>query len=145
MPKKETISKILKLKDSRKKEIEIEVKEAADRLDREEEKLFQLEKEYKDKLEFFNKKNMEGSLDAGNINSYYNFFSNVDIKIKEQKEVRSKRQDELAVLKNSLVNAHKDKKVFEIMKDKAVKKEIREQIESEQKEADFFSLSRKVK
>jgi flagellar export protein FliJ len=145
MPKKETISKILKLKDSRKKEIEIEVKEAADRLDREEEKLLQLEKDYEDKLDFFKKKNMEGALDAGNISSYYDFFAKIDIKIKEQKGVRSKRQDELAVLKNSLVNAHKDKKMFEIMEDKAVKKEIREKIESEQKEADFFSLSRKVK
>lgn len=145
MPKKETISKILKLKDSRKKEIEIEVKKAADRLETEEEKLLHLEKEYEDKLDFFKKKNIEGGLDAGNINSYYDFFSNIGNKIKEQKKIHSKRQDELAVLKNSLVNAHKDKKMFEIMEEKAVKKELREKIESEQKEADFFSLSRKVK
>ncbi|MDH4027492.1 MAG: flagellar export protein FliJ [Nitrospirota bacterium] len=143
MSKKETITKILKLKDSRKKELEIEVKKAADRAETERVKLLALEKDYNDTLNVFNEKNIDGSLDASNLSSYYDFLSRIDNKIREQKVVYTKKQDELSAVKRLLVNAHKDKKVFEIMKEKAVRKEAKARFESEQKEADFFSISRK--
>jgi len=145
MSRKETISKILKLKDSKKKELEVEVKKAADRAETERSKLLALEKDYNDTLDVFNEKNSDGSLDASNLSSYYDFLSRIDNKIREQKVILSKRQEELSAMKRLLVNAHKDKKVFEIMKEKVVRKELRARFESEQKEADFFSISRKLR
>ncbi len=145
MRKNRTISKLLKLKDNRKKEIEIEVKRAADRVDEEKSKLNSLEQDFTDTLEFFNEENFEGSMDVNNINSYYDFFSRINGKISEQKKVHEHHNNELKSLKNNLVEAHKDKKVFEILNDKAIRKDIKEKQSSEQKESDFFAVSRRSK
>ncbi|MEW6601434.1 MAG: flagellar export protein FliJ [Nitrospirota bacterium] len=145
MRKNRTISKLLKLKDNRKKEIEIEVKKAADRVDEEKSKLKSLEKDFTDTLESFSEESIEGSMDVNNINSYYDFFSRINGKINEQKKVHDHHSNELKSLKNNLVEAHKDKKVFEILNQKAVRKEMKEKLSSEQKESDFFAISRRIK
>jgi flagellar export protein FliJ len=145
MRKNRTISKLLKLKDNKKKEIEIEVKRAADRVDEEKSKLNSLEKDFTDTLEFFNEKNVEGSMDVNNINSYYDFFSRINGKISEQKKVHDHHNSELKSLKNNLVEAHKDKKIFEILNEKAIRKDLKERRSSEQKESDFIAISRRIK
>ena len=145
MSKKETLSKILKLKDNKKKELELEVKRAQDRADRELYKLEALELEYNDNLDIFNKKNSEGLLYADNLNSYYDFFSRINVRISEQKKKYIKFLKDVEFLKKHLIEAHKEKKMFEIMKDKEVKKEFKDMIDKEQKEADFFSVTRKLR
>jgi len=142
---KKTISKILKLKDSRKKELELEVKMAADKVDEEESKLNTLQDNYEETLRYFNEKNDSGSLDIHNINSYYDFFSRINGKIDAQKKVHDRCQTELSSLKNSLVNAHKEKKMYELLTDKAIKDDKRENALSEQKDADFTAISRRIK
>ena len=143
MRKLNTISKILKLKDNKKQEVELEVKEAADRLDEEKAKLINLEKEYQEKLESFNKKNSDGSLDIDKINSYYGYFARIDGSIKKQKENHAQRKTELESARDNLVNAHKDQKIFEILKDKVVKSDLKEKATSAQKEADYLTITRK--
>ena len=119
--KKRTISKILKLKDSKKKELELEVKIAADRVDEAESEIKTLQNDYEDKVKYFNESNEKGSIDINNINSYYDFFSRINGMIDKQKEVHVERQGELKSLKDSLINAHKDKRVFEILNERAIK------------------------
>jgi len=143
MSKNRTISKILKLKDNRKTEAELEVKKASDRADEEKTKLQSLEDDYHDTIRYFNEKHEEGSLDINNLISCYDFFSRINGKITEQKKVHTLRQDELSCRKDDLVTAHKEKRVFEILNDKVDKKEYRERLEVEQKENDFFALSRR--
>lgn len=145
MRKIHTISKILKLKDNKKQEVELEVKEATDRLDEERERLISLEKEYQERLESFNRKNDDGSMDIDKINSYYDYFSRIDGRIKKQKVIHAERKNALENAKNNLVTAHKDKKIFEILKDKAVRSDLKEKAESAQKEADYFVLTRKLR
>ena len=87
MRKNKTISKILKLKENKKKELELEVKRASDRLDEEKSKLRALEKDYSDTLKFFSEKQEEGSLDVNKLNYCYDFFSRINGKIKEQKKM----------------------------------------------------------
>lgn len=145
MRKNRTISKLLKLKDNKKKEIELEVKKASDNVDKEKSKLNDLEKDFTDTLEFFNEKNCEGSVDVNNINSYHDYFARINGRINEQKKIHDQRKSELKSLKSNLVDAHKDKKMFEILNDKAIKKDLREKLKSEQKEADFFAISRRLK
>ena len=87
MRKISTISKILKLKDGKKKEIEIEVKKAADRVDEEKTKLKSLEDDYHETLRIFNDKNDKGTLSIDKINSYYDYFARIDGKIKKQREM----------------------------------------------------------
>ena len=143
MRKTETISKILKLKDNKKKEIELEVKKAADRVDDEKSKLTGIEKDYNDSMRFFNEKNAEGLLTVNNIASYYDFFTRISGRIDEQKKIHNQRKNELDSLKNTLVDAHRDKRMFEILSDKAIKKDNMEKALSEQKEADFFVIARR--
>lgn len=138
-----TISKVLKLKDNKKKEIEIEVKRASERVDEEKSKLQSLEEDYLNTFRYFNEKHKDGSLDINNLISCYDFFSRINGKIHEQKKVHSRCQNELVHLKDTLVNAHKEKKVFELLNEKAVKKEQREKLGVEQKENDFFALLRR--
>jgi flagellar export protein FliJ len=143
--KKKTISKILKLKESRKKELELEVKKAADRVDEVESEIKTLQNDYEDKVRYFNESNEKGSLDVHNINSYYDFFSRINGRIDEQRKVHEERQTELKSLKDSLVNAHKDKRVFEILNEKARKADQREKSVIEQKETDSIAISRRIK
>lgn len=143
--KKKTISKILKLKDSRKKELELEVKIAADRVDEVESEINALQNDYEDKVRNFNESNEKGSFDIHNINSYYDFFSRINSRIDEQKKVHAERQTELKSLKDSLVNAHKDKKIFEILNEKAMKADQRKKSLTEQKETDFIAITRRMK
>ena len=145
MHKKNTISKILKLKDNRKKEIEIEVKKAADRVDKEKTRLQELELNLSDSTAFFNDKSTEGSMDINNMNTYYEFFSRINGKISEQKKKREQCESELKTLKGSLVEAHKEKKVFEILHEKTLKKELHDKMDAEQKESDFLAISRRMK
>jgi flagellar export protein FliJ len=143
MRKKHTISKILKLKDSKKKELELEVKEAADKADEEQERLNVLEKDYEDNIEVFKKQQESGTADAGNVISFYEFFSRINGRIEEQKKVHDQRLSELSLLENHLINAHKEKKMFEVLEEKAVKEEIKEKEVAERKETDFFTLARR--
>jgi flagellar export protein FliJ len=145
MHKKRTISKVLKLKDTRKKEVELEVKKASDMVDDEKQKLNALEKDFSDSMNHFNEQNSGGSMDVQNINAYYDFFSRINGKIIEQKKIHEERKNDLKTLKNDLADAHKDQKVFEILNDKAIKAEHREKRAAEQKEADFFAISRRLK
>ncbi len=145
MRKINTISKILKLKDNKKQEVELEVREASDRLDVEREKLIGLEKEYQEKLESFNRKNKDGSMNIDKINTYYDYFARVEGRVKKQKEIFALRKKELDTAKDNLISAHKDQKVFEILKDKAVKSDMKEKAEVAQKEADYFVLTRKLR
>jgi len=143
MRKKNTISKILKLKDSKKKELELEVKEAADKADNEKERLNALEKDYEDNLDIFTRQQESGIADSGNVISFYEFFSRINGKIDEQKKVHDQRLSELSLLENHLINAHKEKKMFEVLEEKAVKEEMKEKEVSERKETDFFTLARR--
>ena len=140
MRKRKTISKILKLKDNKKKEVEIEVKKAYDRVDEEHARLEGLEKDYED-----NRESLNECRDIKEVNLYYSLFSSLNNKIEKQKEVCSESNNDLKILKGELVNAHKDQKMFEIMKDKAVKKEKKEREDAERKETDFFTISRKLR
>lgn len=140
-----TISKVLKLKDNRKKEIELEVKRASDRADEEKSKLKSLEEDYLNTFRYFNEKHNDGSMDINNLISCYDFFSRISERINEQRKVHTQCQNELACLKDTLVVAHRDKKVFELLNDKAVKKEQKGKLDGEQKEHDFFALSRRLR
>lgn len=142
MRRKNTIIKILKLKENKKREMEIEVKKAYDRVDEEDVRLLSLENNYKETLGSFNG---TASMEVREANSFYSFFSRLNESIEKQKDACSERMNELEQVKDGLINAHKEEKIIEIMKDKVVKEEKKEREKSEQKEADFITVSRKLR
>ncbi len=145
MRKNGAIPKLLKLKDNRKKEIELEVRQASEKADREKMKLKILEQDLTDTLEFFHEKNCEGTMDVDSMNSYYDFFSRINGRIGEQKKIHDQHKSDLQTLKNNLLDAHKDKKVFEILNEKEIREDLREQRNGEQKETDFLAMTRRMK
>lgn len=145
MHKKKTLAKMLRLKEGRKAELELEVRRAADRVDREEKRLSSLETEFADTLSRFSENSLHGSADAGSIHSYYDFFARINGSISEQKKIHDESRSDLDSLKSSLIDAHKEKKAFEILNEREAKKQQKEQVSAEQKEADFFTLGRRLK
>ncbi len=142
MRKTQTLSKILKLKEEKKKELEIEVKNMTDKVDAEHSKLYTIEKEYSDTLDLFDKKNSETYISAYDISSIYNYLSHISNLVRNQKKTCQQKRGELSSLNNLLIAAHKDQKMFEKLTDKAIKKELKDKINLEQKETDYLSITR---
>jgi flagellar export protein FliJ len=145
MRKKETISKILKLRHNKKKEIEIKVKKAYSRFDEENYKLQSLQNDYNEKLRSFKKAHEQGQCTAKDMVLQHEFLSEIDGMIKAQKKVYAICEGELEVLKKTLVEAHKDKKVLEILDERVTKQEQKQRLVAEQKEIDFMTITRKIK
>ena len=145
MRKKETISKILKLKDNKKKEIEIKVREAHGRVDEESSRLNALQNDYNDQLNFVKEAHKEGVFSARDVVSHYEMLSHIDGKIDEQKRVNVECESVLRSLEKTLIEAHKDKKAIEILDDKIARQEQKEKSLAEQKELDYLGITRKIK
>jgi flagellar export protein FliJ len=143
--KNKTLSKLIKLKENRKIQIELEVKKAADSVEEEQNKLNELEGNYENSVGNFAERQADSVLNAGNMSVYYDFFSRINRRIKDQEKECSRSQDNLEKSKDRLVDAHKEKKAVEMLNDKQIKKELRERSVSEQKETDYFSLIRRIK
>ncbi|UCH44249.1 MAG: flagellar export protein FliJ [Nitrospiraceae bacterium] len=143
--KNKTLSKLIKLKENRKIQIELEVKKAADSVEEEQNKLNELEGNYENSVGNFAERQVDSVLNAGNMSVYYDFFSRINRRIKDQEKECSRSQDNLEKSKDRLVDAHKEKKAVEMLNDKQIKKELRERSVSEQKETDYFSLIRRIK
>ncbi len=142
MRKTETLSKILKLKEEKKKELELEVKDMTEKVDAEHSKLYAFEKEYSDTLNLFERKNSEKYINAYDITSIYNYLSHTSNLVRNQKKTCLQKLNELSSLNNLLIAAHKEKKMYEKLTDKANKKELKNKTDSEQKETDYISISR---
>ena len=145
MRKKETISKILKLRDNTKKEIEMKVQKAYSRVDEESDKLQSLQNDYREKLRSFKKAHGQGMCSAKDMVIQHEFLTRIDGMIETQKQVYAACEGELEELKMVLAEAHKDKKALEILDDKVTKQKEKESLVSEQKEIDFMSVTRKLK
>jgi len=143
--KNKTLSKLIKLKENRKMEIELDVKKAADMAEEEQNKLDALEENYENSVDNFADGQVDNMLNAGNMSVYYDFFSRINSRIKDQEKECSRSQNSLEKCKDKLVDAHKEKKAVEMLNEKQIKKETRERTVSEQKEADYFSLIRRIK
>ncbi len=121
------------------------MKKAADRVDEAESEIHALQKDYEEKVSFFNERNEKGLLDIHNINMYYEFFSRINGRIDEQKKIHARCQNDLTCIKENLVSAHKEKKVFEILDEKGMNADKKEKSLTEQKEHDFIAISRRMK
>lgn len=145
MRKKETISKILKLKDNKKKEIEINIRKAYERVDEENSRMDSLQNDYNNRLNYFREVHKEGVFNARDVISHYEMLSHIDEKIEEQKRVNIECENVLRSLEETLVEAHKDKKAIEILDDKITRQERKKMALAEQKELDYLGVTRKIK
>ena len=137
------IQKVLELKGLTKDQLEISFQKSRDELEMENTKLDSTVRTFERTLHEFNRKHKEGPIHTQELDFYYTYLSYLNGQIEQQKQTVSSRLAEVEQIQKTLVNAYKEKKIFEIFCDKFLDKEKRETLKVEQKEADFQYLSRK--
>jgi flagellar export protein FliJ len=137
------IQKVLELKGLTKDQLEISFQKSRDELEMENTKLDSTVRTFERTLAEFNNRHKEGSIYMQELDFYYAYLSYLNEQIEQQKHTVSSRLAEVEQIQKTLVNAHKEKKIFEIFYGKILDEEKRETLKLEQKEADFQYLSRK--
>jgi flagellar export protein FliJ len=137
------IQKVLELKGLTKDQLEISFQKSRDELEMENTKLDSTVRTFERTLNEFNRRHEEGPIHSQELDFYYTYLSYLNGQIDQQKQTVSSRLAEVEQIQKTLVNAYKEKKIFEIFYDKILDEEKRETLKVEQKEADFQYLSRK--
>jgi len=139
------IKKFLELKGITKDQLEISFQKSRDELETENAKLDFSVRTFERTLAEFDKRQKEGPIHLQELDFFYTYLSYLDGQIEQQKKTVSSRLLEVEQIQKTLVNAHKDEKIFEIFYDKILSEEKRKTLKVEQKEADFQYISRKTR
>ena len=142
---KNKIKKVLELKGVTKDQLEISFQKSRDELEVETAKLDSSVRTFERTLADFNKRQKEGPIHLQELDFFYTYLSYLDEQIEQQKKMVSSKLSEVEQIQKTLVNAHKDEKIFEIFYDKILSEEKRKTLKVEQKEADFQYISRKTR
>lgn len=143
MTKLKTLSKLTQIKEQEKEDLELQVKRIEDIIKIEQERLDSLENTFSEVFTAFNKKNEGGSVNIYELGLFYNYFSQIHKNIDVQKMTIARNISEMNNKQNALVEAYKEKKIFEKMKEKILQRDKMENTASEQKEIDsLFALRR---
>lgn len=140
---KTRIKKALELKEYKKKQLEISVKKSRNELENEYAKLEFIINNYEQIIDEFNKKHKEGLINAQELDFFYNYIFYLTKQIEQQKKNVSLKSSEVEMKQKGLMNAHMEKRIFEMLYNKISSEGIRAKIKDEQKEADSLFLSRK--
>lgn len=145
MRKSQTISKILRIKDNKKRELEFEVKKANEEAEAEKAKLQTLQQEYMNIVKLFDDKRGRDSLSIKDVISFHDYLFAINEMIDTQKKTYYERIRKLETVKDNLVDAYKEKKLVEILNHNVSSKEKKEKAILEQKERDFFAISKRLR
>jgi flagellar export protein FliJ len=137
------IKKVLELKGFTKEQLEISFQKSKEALEIENSKLDFLAKTFERTAVEFNRKQKEGLIISQELDFFYNYFSYLNKQIDQQQQTVSLRLTEVEQIQKILTKAHKEKRLFEIFHDKILHEEIRKTVKDEQKEVDFYFISRK--
>ncbi len=143
MSKIKTVARVLQLKDHKKEEIENEVKQLRNQIKQLEEQLGSLEKKFSETSLEFEEKQQNSGMDVHRLELFYNYFMKLNEDMNAQKKEIIRRLSELNGRQEALIQAYKEKKLFEILKDRMVKEETSDKDRAEQKEQDFLHLAKR--
>ncbi|MBF0565399.1 MAG: flagellar FliJ family protein [Nitrospirae bacterium] len=140
-----TLERIQQLREYKKNEIAQEVRRAAMFLHMEEKNLGLMETELNENIIALDKKKIAPATSIHEITLFYDYIDTMYRKIDGQKVIINKIAMELAAKERELLEAFKDVKVIETLKDKIVNEEKKRQSTLEQKTMDYLYLSRMPK
>ncbi len=143
MSKIKTVARVLQLKDHKKEEIENEVKQLRSQIKQLEGQLENLEKKFCETSLEFEEKQQNSGMDVHRLELFYNYFMKLNEDMNTQKKEIIRRLSELNGRQEALIEAYKEKKLFEILKDRMVKEEMSDKDRAEQKEQDFLHLAKR--
>ncbi|NTU42889.1 MAG: hypothetical protein HGA78_07510 [Nitrospirales bacterium] len=145
MNKLNTVSRVLEIKDRKKEEIESEVMRLRDRLRRLEESLECLELRFGETTREFEKKQLSNEMDLHSLDLFYAYFMKLSEDITARKKEISRQISELHERQSALIEAYKEKRLFEIIRERIEKNELSIMEKADQKEQDFQYLVRRVR
>lgn len=145
MSRAKIVSKLLRLKEHRKEEAELEVRKIRDMLNLTEANIETIEKKFDESLSEFDKKSRNNELTAEEIGLFYCYFKKLNEEMNYHKKEMIKWLNELSKKQNELIEAYREKKVFEKLKDKINVQNDREREKEEQKDIDFLTITHKKK
>lgn len=138
----ETIAKVLELKERRREEIAVEVKRIEDRIFFFEAELSELERSYLETFSAFDRMGRGGAVAAHAVGLYYGYMLQLLREIEGKKNMIARCLDELRARRGDLVEALKETRVLETLRERRLQERDREEKERERKETEFFALSR---
>ena len=137
---KKRLEKILEIIEKQKQEKERDLKKASQELKLEQEKLRALKKEIEHMEEI-----LSDEIITSNLELYHCYLNSLSKKI-NNKELEVRKKDKYVQDKEKeLLNAYREKRALNIVKDNGLKREIKKLIMEEQKEIDFDYITRKLK
>src|SRR4030066_223134 len=128
------IQKVLEVKGLTKDQINISFQKSRDVLEVENTKLDPAVRTFERTLDEFNKRHQEGPIHTQELDFFYTYLSYLNEQIEQQKHTVSSRLAEVEQIQKTLVNAHKEKKIFEIFYSRILDEEKRETLKLKQKE-----------
>lgn len=140
MDKHSTLTKILRLRQLKKEEIELEIKNINKFIEIARSMLESLEREFIESAEDFERKQKMGGIRSNEMDLFYNYFMYLNDEINSRRNEMNARISELNRLKVELLESYRDEKVFEKLKDKIEAEELKGRLADEQKEMDFLFL-----
>jgi flagellar export protein FliJ len=140
---RKAVSRVLELKGFAREQHEAEVAHARRRLLREEEKLRDLERQYRASNDEFQGGHERGGLALAEVELFCAYLRHLTRQIQLQKAVVSSCMTETAIKEQAMLEAYKEEKIVEVLHEKLLLAEIRETSQGEQKEADEHFLARR--
>jgi flagellar FliJ protein len=145
MNKIRTVSKVLRIKEWKKEDLEAEVKKVTELIRMEKALLTSLEKTFDEALDMYEERQGDPSLHAQELELFSRYFSQLSERIERQKAAVIRRLAELEEVRLSLIETHRDKKLLEILEKKMLQEDLRQKEMAEQKEMDFLFLLKRGK
>ena len=143
MSRNGTVSKLLKLKGITLDQLELEIKGTMDELDAEKTKLALIEDTLKNTAAGFMNRQNTGLTNIQEVELSYNFLMHLNKRIEEQSVTVKVKTAELDTKQRAISREYQGKRLFELMKDDIVRKEMKDASLREQKEIDFNYISKK--
>lgn len=141
-PRLKTVSKIARIIDHQKEVIEFQLRAVNHRQTLEREKLSLLDKEVRQNIGHFEESlNDRSILNAEEVSFLFNMASTFFQKMEQKKRDIEKIEKELEAFKVLFSEAYKKNKAVEIVKNKIMTQEIREEARQEQKNMDYLTIS----
>ncbi|NOY38727.1 MAG: flagellar export protein FliJ [Nitrospirae bacterium] len=140
--KSDSLNSLLKLKEWRKEEIEMEINRLQGIINQEEARLKTMETELSGNLETFKDHQIHDVIDPGSLKTFHSYFSQMNIRMCQQREAIIKKIAELDETQKLLIEAYKEKMLVEKLRGKLCLNETRANNRKEQKEFDFIFTTR---
>ncbi|MBF0343148.1 MAG: flagellar export protein FliJ [Nitrospirae bacterium] len=137
-----TLGRLQKIREYKKEEIEIEFKKVLLELRRQEEELDALHSMMAKTIVRMNEKQIKGFSNVYELSLYYDYIETLNKFIDKQKIIVSKLTELFEEKKSELLEAYKEVKTIEILKDKIISDERKNEDRRVQKELDYVYLSR---